>query len=434
MKGPCQTALVVIALLVVASFPRRAMADLRSEASAIRASLQADGASVTSLGPIFLETDQTRTFAPIAASNASGEDVCATVILMGARTTLFSVVTAEDTEQVDETLARATADKDGKQTASVEGFYATQACNGDIAHLERLVVRMRSPRGGLEVLVARSPRPLAALDAASLSRAEGTIAPRGDPGAPLVPAPTKDRRKGAVSRARLDGAASVAELDMAAGKTGNGEFVLKISPGCHRFDLVADASPNQGVDLDAELRDNESGAVLALDRGETPDARVEGCLAKPSEVSVRFVGAPPGARVFISDALFKLPEWVPDHWGARTTSTLVNMVRRRSVPSPRSRPLSEALGVQGSTTIPIEVEPDRCYLAAVALIRGTSHGVRLVSLASARASTEESPPSNDGASTVFCSEDRDVARLTVDVPGSAVWWVLEVWPLGIGSP
>ena len=389
---------------------------------------------MTSLGPLFMESDQTRTFTPITSSNASSDDHCVTVIVMGARTALFSVVSAQDSETIDDSLAHATAEKDPRQTASVEGFYATQACRNDIDNLDRLVVRMRSLRGGLEVLVARSPRPLQALDAALLSRAEGTAAPRGDPGAPLVPGPSKDRRKAAVARARIDGASSVAELDMLAGKSGTGEFLLKVSAGCHRFDLVAEVPAQHGVDLDAELRDNDTGAVLAQDRGETPDARVDACLAKPTEVSVRFVGAPPGGRVFVSDALFKLPEWVPDHWGARTTSTLVSLVRRRNVPAPKERPSNETLGVQGATVIAVDVEPDRCYLAAVALVRGISHGVRLVSFASARASTEESPPANDGASTVFCSEDRDVARLSIDIPGSSVWWVLEVWPLGGALP
>ena len=226
----------------------------------------------------------------------------------------------------------------------------------------------------------------------------------------------------------------VVELDMAAGEAGTGEFVLKVGAGCHRFDVMADVPRAQGIDLDAELRETDTNALLAQDRGETPDAHVEACLAKATEVSLRFVGAVPHGRVFISDGIFKLPKFVPDHWGPRTTAAFAELVRRRSVPRPRVGPIAEVLGVQGSTEIAVQVEPGRCYLAAVTLMRGASRGLRLVAVASPRASTEESPPSGDGASSVFCSEDRDVARLTVDAPGAAIWWVLLVWPLSEAAP
>jgi hypothetical protein len=134
--------------------------------------------------------------------------------------------------------------------------------------------------------------------------------------------------------------------------------------------------------------------------------------------------------VFITDALFKLPAFIPEGWGPRTTAALATLVRRRDVPAPRTGPIATVLGVQGSTEVPVTVEPGRCYLAAAALLRGTSRGVRLVASASSRSSLEEAPPTGDGASVVFCSEDREVARLTVDAPGAAIWWGLFVWPVG----
>ncbi len=424
----------LLALVALLGHARTARADLRSEMATIRRSLQADGASVTVVPSMFLEGDQTRTFEPLALSSASSDDVCVTVILMGARTTLFSVVTSEKSEAVDETLSHAVAEREARQTASVEGFFSVEACRKDVATLERLVLRMRSPRGSVEMLVARSPRALASLDSALLSRAEGPTAPRGDPGGPLTPGPLALRRKNAATRAHDDGALGVIELDMAAGEAGSGEFVLKVGAGCHRFDVMAEVPPTHGIDVDAELRDTDTHTLLAQDRGETPDASVEVCIAKASEVSLRFVGAVPHGRVFLSDGIFNLPTFVPEHWGPRTTAAFSELVKRRIIPRPRVGPITEMLGVQGSTELSVEVEPGRCYLAAVALMRGASRGVRLVASSSARASSEESPPSGDGASVVFCSEDRDRARLTVDAPGSAIWWVLLVWPLGEAGP
>jgi hypothetical protein len=79
------------------------------------------------------------------------------------------------------------------------------------------------------------------------------------------------------------------------------------------------------------------------------------------------------------------------------------------------------------------VEPDRCYVAALALMKGSSRGLRLSAVASARASTEEVPPTAGSPGVVFCAEGTDVARISVDVPGASVWWVLALWQLGTAS-
>ncbi|NUO52003.1 MAG: hypothetical protein HOV80_24395 [Polyangiaceae bacterium] len=143
-----------------------------------------------------------------------------------------------------------------------------------------------------------------------------------------------------------------------------------------------------------------------------------------------FRGAPAGARVIVSDAIWPLPSWIPQRWGPAAQAALATAVRKRTSTIAARGPISETLGAQGSTQIAVEVEPERCYIASIALMKGASRGLRLAAAASARPSSEEVSPTAGSPSVVFCAEGTDLARLTIDVPGSSVWWVLAVWRLG----
>jgi hypothetical protein len=240
------------------------------------------------------------------------------------------------------------------------------------------------------------------------------------------------RKKAVEARERALGAASVVTVDMQASDAGTGEFDLKVSAGCHSFDLLSNT--NGGVDVDATLRSSASQELLDEDRRDTPDAHLETCVAEVTELSLRFSGAKPSNRVFATDSLFEWPSFIGDRWGARVRATWANLVRRKHLASPASLPIAEVLGGQGSSLSYVDVEPGRCYLAMVALSRGRSRGVRLSASASARPSIEEATQNQGGASVVFCSEDQDLARVRVEAPSSSATWVLSVWPLGSSEP
>jgi hypothetical protein len=87
----------------------------------------------------------------------------------------------------------------------------------------------------------------------------------------------------------------------------------------------------------------------------------------------------------------------------------------------------KSLGVGGSTSVPFEVEPASCYLAAVATYRGDPRIVQL-SVRSGNSRTHD-----DGSITLesavlsFCTTDNESAVATIDARGNNVAWAMYVW-------
>jgi hypothetical protein len=432
VKGPAVVLLLALSAIARPSF---AAPSLREDALATEKLSESQQLDVVAHTTSFLEEGHVLAVAsaPAAGSSAAHAPRCRTLVLISARTVMFTAIAGSNTEDSDELLA-IFGDKDSpRRKLSDAGLLVMSACGDAADGLERVFVRMESPRGSLEALAVAGERPLEKVDA-ELGRVAGPSAPRGDPGPPLSVGPLPVRRDAAEQRARADGATNVLLLEAKAGATGTGDISIKVPVGCHRFDVMAEAPEGQsGLDLDAELRDADTGQKLGRDRGEAPDARVEACVGRTTELSLVFAGAAPGGRVVVHDALFPLPEGVPSHWGPRAVAGMVSALRKRLRRGPERSPVFEALGAQGSTKMSLPVEPGRCYVAAVTLLRGSSRGMRLIASASARAAFEEVPPTEDGASVVFCA-NRSRADLTLDLPGASVGWLLSVWTSGVSPP
>jgi hypothetical protein len=213
---------------------------------------------------------------------------------------------------------------------------------------------------------------------------------------------------------------------------GSGELSLRIAEGCHRIEILAEVPqvvPRRATDVDAEARDSETGRPLARDRADAPDARMDFCVGEPTTVDVPFVGAAGAVTVMVSDARWPIPKMVPTYWGARARGGLAMALRRRGAPNPREQAIFESIGVQGETAVPIEVEPGRCYLAAMGLLRGEARGMRLSAELSGRMLRDESADRSEGAAVAFCSETETSAVMRVDARGNSPWWVLLVWPM-----
>jgi hypothetical protein len=298
--------------------------------------------------------------------------------------------------------------------------------------LRTLVIELQSLRSALEVVVAESREALGDVREVLPERSFGPMAPRGDPGRPLEPGALPDRLARADRRARLDGAESVVRTGMKASILGSGELSMRLAEGCHRLELLAEVPqvlPRRATDVDAEVRESETGRPLARDRADSADARLDFCLGEATTVDVQFLGAAGPVMVMASDARWPVPKLVPSYWGPRARGGLSMALRRRGAPSPREEAIFETLGVQGETSVPVEVEPGRCYLAAVSVIRGDVRGLRLSADLGGRMLRDEALDRGDGAAVAFCSEAERSALMRVEARGNSPWWVLVVWPM-----
>jgi hypothetical protein len=78
----------------------------------------------------------------------------------------------------------------------------------------------------------------------------------------------------------------------------------------------------------------------------------------------------------------------------------------------------------------VPLAPGRCYLAALATVRGETRHLRLGVTVGDRSRRDDALERPEGVAVSFCAEREDVARLAAEVRGNAVWWGLAVWPMG----
>lgn len=398
-------------------------AELASDAAAIEQAISGAGHALEASRTVFVEEGR------VLAVAKESQSPCWSVIVASARNVRFAAVVGTRDEDVDDLLSELHVPSD-RRLESTAGLLQISGCDAELAEVDRVYVRMLSPRGTLEVRVASGEDRIGSV-VERLGRGAGPAAAKGDPGPPMPVTRIADRRQRAESMARADGATNVLATEATGDVVGSGATIVKVVPGCHRFHVLAEATEAAGLlDLDAELRNHEAGGVLARDRGETPDARLETCVGRNTELAIVFAGAPPKGRVVVLDALFPLPLGVSDHWGDRARAALAGALRKRVRRGPARPPLFETIGAQGNMSTGFPTEPGHCYVAALGVMRGTPRGLRLSVQGGARASTEEVPPGVDGTSVVFCSDGAGPARIRVDAPGSGVGWVASVWSLG----
>src|SRR5262249_59823879 len=122
-----------------------------------------------------------------------------------------------------------------------------------------------------------------------------------------------------------------------AGSDGGGEAQVMLEPGCHRVELFAPepaarvrGTRRMRLDVDAELRD-EDDELLARDRTDAADPRLETCVGEATAATGVFAGAPPGASVTATHVWWAMPEHLPASWPAEA--------RGRGARARRARPL-----------------------------------------------------------------------------------------------
>lgn len=376
---------------------------------------------------------------PAPAAAAKPAAGCTTLVLLTPRTSELAFLTdAEDTQPIPPpslpaghpTLAPGDG---GGAIHSRAGVATLERCGKEQAtnplENERLLVQAVSPRTAVEVLVVRSAAPLDPVESILPERAVGPSAPRGDAGRPPDPGPLGERLQRADKRAREAGASQVLKVGMNASALGTGQFVVKLSEGCHTLDIVADLpqGPARATDVDAEAHLADGGRTLARDRGEATDAHLDFCLGEAAPIEVSFIGAAGPVSVTLVDAFWPLPAGIPTEWGPQARGDVAAALRRRHAPPLPPEPIDTIMGVQGETLAPFAVEPGQCYLAAVALVRGDARALRVAVEIGDRAPHDEIADRPEAAQISFCATTEDRAALRVEARGPQPWWVALLW-------
>ena len=422
-----------LALLTFLALASDARADsAREVADRVAEQWRAAGAQVTPLPSRFLFDDET-TVVPVAADESSG---CTHVALIGARGLSFRA-----------RLSDATSDplrpEAGGRATSLAGVVELRRCGGT-RPIRHLVVTSDAGRGALEVVIAHAPSALPLLTTIIPERTGGALPPVPETGALPVLPPIEKRAEVAEARGKREGARIESRTSLRAGDDGAGEGELALGPGCHRVELFArelalrpraDGAPARRFrpDVDAELRDPSHGdRVLARDRTEAPDARLEACVGKTTQLNLVFAGAPPNGELTSTLASWPLPEHLPSLWGAATRGKMARVMFTRHVAKPEADPVFLAEGSSGTTPFPLSVEVGGCYLAVVALTHGHARSLQIRTVVGARESTDERGAAEEAALSAFCVGAQEGARLEIHARGTGVGWGLALFRIKSG--
>jgi hypothetical protein len=402
---------------------RTAGAQLHASIDRLAETWRGVGASVVVDKTRFLNDDETI----VVALPELPEGDCTTVVLLGARGLGFHARAADVVGDRD--------DEPNARIASEAGALSIERCGEAMPH--RLLVTSDSGRGALETIVARSAKPLESMRSVLPERTGAAMVNAPDPGA-LPPMPLPDKRADVAEvRARRDGATVSPRESWPAGVDGSGSAEDTLDPGCHTLQLfavdprAATRSPRAKLDLDAEMRDASGDRILARDRTDAPDARLDLCVGDVTKVGVVFAGSPPAAPVLVAHFAWPLPEPLPTIWGSEARARMAHVLFTRHVRLLLREPVLLAQGGSGTTPVPLSIEPGACYLALVAVVQGATRSVGLRVHVGVRDTFDDRGVDENGAVVAFCAGDRTDALAEVDARGTPLLgWGMALYRVG----
>jgi hypothetical protein len=403
--------------------PAFASADLATDAQELANKWRAVGGAAIQLPPMFLEHGLPRAVRLPDQAFGQQSGACTTIGFLAGRSTDFVV-------RVDPVVTPKHHAAGGRVERSMAGTVMMSECGAGRVALSRLSIELRSARAVVETVVALGQVAAAPIADVLPERASGPVAPFADPGPRVAAEPLATRIRRAEQRARAAGATGVKVQTFTADADGSGREVVRVDEGCHRIELFADALPKRPMDLDAEMRESSTERLLARDRSDAPDARLEMCAGATMGADLAYAGAPGPMHVMMLDAVFLLPRGAPTIWGARARAGIAGALFRHRVAPIESEPVDQRLGVAGVTSFPIPIEPGGCYLAALGTMRGEPRLISLSAKVDSRVAFDSSAGIAEGASVGFCTAGSDTARIDVEVRGSAASWVFALFQLG----
>jgi hypothetical protein len=394
------------ALAMLASSPG-ASAQLHASIDRVAQAWRGVGASVVVDRTRFLNDDET----VAVALPALPEGECTTVVLLAARGLGFHVRLGDGRD-----------DDPNARVASEAGALSIERCGASMPEL--MLVTSDSGRGALETIVARSARPLEPLRTLLPERTGSAGASAPEPGV-LPPLPPPDKRAEATeSRARRDGATVVSRATWIAGPDGGGAADLVLEAGCHAIQLfavdprAANPSLRTRLDLDAEMRDESGDRILARDRSDAPDARLELCVGETTPVEVGFAGSPANTPVLAAHVVWPIPDRLPTAWGSDARARMAHVLLTRHARALVREPALLAEGGSGLTPVPLSLEPGGCYLALVAVVQGASRAVNLRVHIGMHDAFDDRGVDENGAVVAFCAGDRTSAVAEIEARGT----------------
>jgi hypothetical protein len=401
----------------------RAKADLGSDAEELARRWAASGRKTIRLPPMFLEHGRPRAVRVPEAALGHREPSCTTIAFLTGRSTDFVV-------RIDPLATPKHHGAGGHLERSIAGAVLLSQCGAARDAFIRLAIELRVARSAVETVIAIGDGPAIPIAEALPQRASGPIAPLADPGPRSPLEPLSVRAKHAEQRVKNTGPASTHTQVFAAEADGTGREVVRLEEGCHRVEIFAELLGKSPIDLDAELREAATERLMARDRSDASDVRLDFCSGTTTAADLLFAGAPGPVPVLLMDSLYPLPKGVPTMWGARARGGLSAALWRRKMPPIDTEPIEQRLGVAGLTSMAISVEPGNCYAMAIAAMRGDPRSLTLSARVDTRVTFDSSAGVLDGSALAFCSSGAEKAYVETEVRGSAVAWVLAVWQLG----
>lgn len=408
--------------------PGAARADAREVAARVASEWRAAGAATTALPSRFVFDDET-ILVPIPAEEGAPSG-CTHVSLIGARGMSFHARLSD--APFDPLVPEA-----GARASAHAGVLELRRCDPS-RPVRHVFLTSDAGRGAVELVVGRSGSPLPSLGTIIPERTGGVLPQPPDPGG-LPPLGLPERRaEGAEARAKREGATVRPRESATANDDGAGATDVTVEAGCHRVEVFArdPRADRPGrrlrLDVDAELRDPGEDRMLARDRTEAPDARLEACVGKATRLTVLFSGAPPGSDAIVTVASWPLPARLPPMWGPVTRSKMARVMFARHVAVPAYDPVFLAQGTSGTTTFPVPVEVGGCYVAVVGVTHGHARTLQLRTRVGARESTDERGAAEEAALTAFCVQAHEKVKVEVHGRGAGMGFGLAVFRVKSG--
>jgi hypothetical protein len=179
------------------------------------------------------------------------------------------------------------------------------------------------------------------------------------------------------------------------------------------------------------MRDASGDRILARDRTDAPDARLDVCVGEATKVEVAFAGSPPGAPVLVAHYAWPLPERLPSLWGSEARARMAHILLSRHVRLLLHDPVLLAQGGSGTTPVPLPLEPGACYLALVSVVQGATRSVGLRVHVGVRDVFDDRGVDENGAVVAFCAGERTDARAEVEARGTPLLgWGMALYRVG----